>query len=123
MIFLNSASTAAPLVFYLPSEYTHTETKGKPREARVRIYFKTFEKTQYLLNTLYLKHKLFRFCSVISSKNLILQVNPWLYRLGKLNGRQKETGLLSGQNGHQRESELVSVETGGKNQNEKFIDD
>jgi len=51
------------------------------------------------------------------------KVNPWLYRLGKLNGRQKETGLLSGQNGHQRESELVSVETGGKNQNEKFIDD
>ena len=34
MIFLNSASSAAELVFYLPL-CTHTDTKGKPREARV----------------------------------------------------------------------------------------
>ena len=56
MIFLNSASSAAALVFYLPL-CTHTDTEGKPREARVRnIFFgKTFwKKTQYLINTLYI---------------------------------------------------------------------
>ena len=36
VIFLNSASSAAALVFDLPL-CTHTE--GKPREARVRIIF------------------------------------------------------------------------------------
>ena len=34
---------------------THTDTEGKPREVRPEsgIYFKIFEKTQYLMNTLY----------------------------------------------------------------------
>ena len=38
VIFLNSASSAAALVFYL-SLCTHTDTEGKPREARVRNIF------------------------------------------------------------------------------------
>ena len=35
VIFLNSASFAAALVFYLPSVCTHTDTKGKQRKVRV----------------------------------------------------------------------------------------
>ena len=50
VIFLNSASSAAVLVFDL-SLCTHTDTEGKPREARVR---NIFQKTQYLMNTLYI---------------------------------------------------------------------
>ena len=53
MIFLNSASSAAALVFDLPLS-TLTDTEGKPRKARVRKLFQIFEKTQYLMNTLYL---------------------------------------------------------------------
>ena len=49
MIFLNSASTAAALVFYLPSECTHTDTEGKQRKARVRNILKYSGKSQYLM--------------------------------------------------------------------------
>ena len=38
VIFLNSVSSAATLVFDLPL-CTHTDTEGKPREARVRNIF------------------------------------------------------------------------------------
>ena len=55
MIFLNSASSAAALVFYLPGVCTHTDTEGKQRKARVRNILKDSKKTQYLMNTLYLK--------------------------------------------------------------------
>ena len=52
MIFLNSASSAAALVFYLPGVCTHTDTEGKQSPE----YFKIFEKkTQFLMNTLYVK--------------------------------------------------------------------
>ena len=54
VIFLNSASSAAALVFYLPGVCTHTDTEGKQRKARVRNILKSSEKTQYLMNTLYL---------------------------------------------------------------------
>ena len=51
--FLNSASSAAALVFYLP---LHTEEK--PREARVRnIYILNLKKKQYLMNTLFMPKK------------------------------------------------------------------
>ena len=52
MIFLNSASSAAALVFYLPVVCTHTDAAGKQRKARVRNILKSSEKTQYLMNTL-----------------------------------------------------------------------
>ena len=54
VIFLNSASSAAVLVFYLPfsGPCMKSDTEEKPREARVRNYFEIFEKTQYLMNTL-----------------------------------------------------------------------
>ena len=52
VIFLNSASSAAALVFYLPGVSTHTDTEGKQRKARVRNTLKS-KKTQYLMNTLY----------------------------------------------------------------------
>ena len=55
MIFLNSASSAAALVFYLPGVCTHTDTEGKQRKTRVRNILKSLEKTQYLMNTLYLR--------------------------------------------------------------------
>ena len=53
VICLNSASSAAALVFYLPGVCTHTDTEGKQREARVWNILKSLEKTQYLMNTLY----------------------------------------------------------------------
>ena len=50
---MNSASSAAALVFDL-TLCTHTYTEGKPRERpESGIYFKILEKTQYLMNTLY----------------------------------------------------------------------
>ena len=36
VIFLNSASSAEALVFYLPGVCTHTDTEGKQRKTRVR---------------------------------------------------------------------------------------
>ena len=48
VVFLISAISAAALVFYLPfsgSNDPHTDTKGKPRETRVRnIYSKFWKK-------------------------------------------------------------------------------
>ena len=49
---LNSASSAAALVFYLPGASTHTDTEGKQRKARVRNILKYPKKTQYLMNIL-----------------------------------------------------------------------
>ena len=44
VIFLNYASSAAALVFYLPGVCTHTDTVGKQRKARVRNILKSSEK-------------------------------------------------------------------------------
>ena len=52
--FLNSASSAVALVFYLPGVCTHTYTVGKQRKARLRNIYKSSKKTQYLMNTLYI---------------------------------------------------------------------
>ena len=51
MIFLNSASSGAALVFYLPGVCTHTDTEGKQRKARVRKILKSPEK-----NTIFNEH-------------------------------------------------------------------
>ena len=51
MIILNSAISAAALVFYLPGECTHTDTEGKQRAARVRNILKSLEK-----NTIFNEH-------------------------------------------------------------------
>jgi len=62
VIFLNYASSAAALVFYLPSGgssvksgvHTLTYRQGKTEEGQSPdIFFIIFEKTQYLMNTLY----------------------------------------------------------------------
>ena len=47
VIFLNSASSAAALVFYLPCVCTHTDTEGKSK-TNLRNILKSFGKTQYL---------------------------------------------------------------------------
>ena len=61
---MNSASSAAALVFYLPGVCTHTGTKGKQRKTRVRNILKSLEKTQYLINTLYyIKQSIFLWLS------------------------------------------------------------
>ena len=52
-IILNSASSAAVLVFYLSGVCTHIDTEGKLIKTRVRNILKSLEKTQYLINTLY----------------------------------------------------------------------
>ena len=51
MIFLNAASSAAALVFYLPDMCTHTDTEGKQRKTRVRNILKSLEK-----NTIFNEH-------------------------------------------------------------------
>ena len=45
VIFLNSASFAAALVFYLSGMYPQTDTEGKQRIARVQNIVKSSEKT------------------------------------------------------------------------------
>ena len=52
--FLNSTSSAAALVFYLPGVSTHTDKKGNQRKARVWNILNSLEKTQYFINTLYI---------------------------------------------------------------------
>ena len=49
--FLNSASSAAALVFYLPGVCTHTDTEGNQRKARVRNILKSSWK-----NTIFNEH-------------------------------------------------------------------
>ena len=44
VIFLNSASSAAALVCYLPGVCTHTDTEGKQRKTRVWTILKSLEK-------------------------------------------------------------------------------
>ena len=55
--FLNSASSAEALVFYLPGVCTHSDDEGKQRKAKVQNILKSLIKTQYLMNTLYLLSK------------------------------------------------------------------
>ena len=68
LLFLNSASSAAALVFYLPGVCIHTDTEGKQRKVRVRNIFKKFEK-----NTIYNEHPVYFYilnCNAIQCKNL-----------------------------------------------------
>ena len=51
MIFLNSASSAAALVFYLYVVCAHTDTEGKQRKAKVQNILKSTEK-----NSIFNKH-------------------------------------------------------------------
>ena len=67
MIFLNSASSAAALVFYLPALCTQTDTEGKQSSE----YFEKFgKKTQYLMKFTHKK---------IKEKRSILQIGNDLY--------------------------------------------
>ena len=54
VIFLNSVSSAASLVFYLPGVCTQTDTKGKQRKARVRNILKSLDK-----NTIFNEHPVY----------------------------------------------------------------
>ena len=54
MIFLNSASSAAALEFYLPGVCTHTDTGGKQRKVRGRNNLKSSEK-----NTIFNEHPVY----------------------------------------------------------------
>ena len=53
MFFLNSASSAAALVFYLPGVCTLTPRENRGRQESGNILISS-EKTQYLINTLYI---------------------------------------------------------------------
>ena len=48
VIFLNSASSDAALVFHLPGVCTNTDTKGKQRKTRVQNILKSLEKNTIL---------------------------------------------------------------------------
>ena len=52
MIFLNSVSSAAALVFYLPGVCTPTDTEEKTEKGQSQEYSKNKKKLQYLMNTL-----------------------------------------------------------------------
>ena len=54
MIFLNSVSSTAALVFYLPGVCTHTDAEGKQRKARVRNILKSLDK-----NTIFNEHPVY----------------------------------------------------------------
>ena len=54
MIFLNSVSSAAALVFYLPGVCTHTDTEGKQEKGKSPEYFIIFEK-----NTIFNEHPVY----------------------------------------------------------------
>ena len=60
MIFLNSASSAAALVFYLPGVCTHTDTEGIQRKARVRNILKYQEK-----NTTFNEHPVYEYMEYV----------------------------------------------------------
>ena len=55
MIFLNSVSSVAELVFYLPGVCTQTDTEGKQRQTRVRNILKSLEK-----NTIFNEHPVYQ---------------------------------------------------------------
>ena len=57
VIFLNSVSSAAALVFYLPGVCTHTDTEGKQRKANVRNILKSSEN-----NTVFNEHPVHDTC-------------------------------------------------------------
>ena len=66
MIFLNSVSFAAALVFYLPCVCTHTNAEGKTEKGQSPEYFKFVEK-----NTIYIEHPV----AVIVEIELEIKVN------------------------------------------------
>ena len=53
MIFLNSASSTAALVFYLPVVCTHTDTEENKERPQSGIFLKIREKNTILMNILY----------------------------------------------------------------------
>ena len=73
MIFLNSASSAAALVFDLLL-CTLTDTEGTRQRPESGIYFKICEKTQYLMKNLYLLSTINQnhFFQISLKKNLTL---------------------------------------------------
>ena len=100
MIFLNSASSAAAVVFYLPGVCTHTDTEGKQRKTRVRNILKSLEKTQYLMNSLYVAfHRtiLRLFLENHINALLTLAVGHWLFyaSCNRSNPQPAETTLPS----------------------------
>ena len=71
MIFLNSTSSAAALVFYLPDVCTHTDTEGKKqRKARGRNILKSSEK-----NTIFNEHPVYFFITKHGGGISLLSVN------------------------------------------------
>ena len=66
VISLNSASSAVALVVYLPGVSTHTDAEGKQRKVRVRNIKKKIKKTQYIMNTLYIRANEWRIIATVS---------------------------------------------------------
>ena len=72
MIFLNSASSVAALVFYLPGVCTHTDAEGK----QTSEYLKKIEK-----NTIFNEHPVYN----IKQKNTVLIFSSMFQWNAKLN--------------------------------------
>ena len=64
--FLNSASSAAALVFYLPGVCTHRH-RGKTEKGQSPDYFKVFEK-----NTMFNEHPVFIYGTHLAGMNAVI---------------------------------------------------
>ena len=87
MIFLNSASSAAALVFYLPGVCTHTDTEGKTEKGQSQEYFEIFGK-----NTIFNEHSV----SPMMALSTLFTCRHWLpesrleYQLVPATGEPKQ---------------------------------
>ena len=77
MICLKSASSAEALVFYLPFSGPCTQRWKNQRERpESGIYFEILEKkTQYLMNTLFLR------CKILYTQSIIIRMKGYLYSM------------------------------------------
>ena len=61
-------------------ECVHTDTEGKQRKARIRNILKSSEKTQYLMNTLYLQ----KYILYLLYRSGIVEARRWTRQYAKL---------------------------------------
>ena len=94
MNFLNSASYAAALVFYLPGVCTHTDTKGKQRKTRVLNNLKSLEKTQNFMNTLYVFFEIDINVDQISIFSSFYKITPHMHSFKKCFEQQRRKTMI-----------------------------
>ena len=86
MIFPNSVSFAAALICYLPSSYQSIkpDTEGNRERPESEIKKKIFEKTQYLMNTLYVNRNIIASYAVSKLLKILTDILIVIAAKGKL---------------------------------------